>query len=808
MSSAGTLNHFISDHQPIYLVHKKNKDTRKSVEFKGRSYKHFDKDKFRNELLATDWNEFYNLTDPGEAWNAILDTINPILDSMCPLRSFRIKNYRPEWMTDELIEQIKDRDYFYKKAKSKGNQDDWNIARHLRNTTNTNIRGAKKDFILTQLRNNSSDAKKFWKTIHEVIPSGKGAVSRDILLKDGNTNVDRADVAHFINDFFINVGKINKNDLDVVDPLPSQPLVVEEHSVPTKYFTKVLEREVFAAVKEINVSKSSGVEGISSYVIKEVFGMIIPEIAFMFNLSLTAARFPDQWKKALVIPIPKTGNLSDVQNYRPISLLPLPGKVLEKLVHQQISNHLETNSLLANSQHGFRKDHSTLHSIAQLTKYINAKLDSKLPTLVAYIDIKKAFDCVQHDVLLSKLANLNLDQTVISWIGSYLSNRKQRVLANGVHSSYLDVTQGVPQGSVLGPLFYIVYANDLSTILKKCNIALYADDTVLFTANATFADSVSKLQSDMNSLSVWCKSNGVSVNVSKTKVMTFGSPKTLKELPQYQVSYGGLPLQTVSSYKYLGLTMDSQLNFNLHVNRIFSSVSGKLKQFQRMRGFLNVDAALLVYKCMLLPILEYGDIFLSAASQVNRKKLQTLQNKGLRCALGIGADYSSNDLHAEAGLLKLKYRRDEHILNFMYDWSWDPDHAKAVSTMSMATHSKSKRTLKVKRPRTEKYKKSLAYNGPKKWNALPQEFHDVSFKPAFKVMTRRRVNQNSLISQDTCVTTASRTQRRSRLSQGATAAARGILNQHKRPLVHKRKQLQKRLSTNLSVTCQRRTRRE
>ena len=263
--------------------------------------------------------------------------------------------------------------------------------------------------------------------------------------------------------------------------------------------------------------------------------MMLPEVTWLYNLSLTATSFPDQWKRALVILIPKTGNLSNVQNYRPISLLPLPGKILEKLVHQQITTHLEENSLLAGSQHGFRKKHSTLHSIAQLTKYVNAKLDTRLPTLVDYVDFKKAFDCVQHDVLLGKLSGLSLGSPIIDWVESYLSNRRQRVLANGEYSSYLDRTQGVPQASVLGPLFYIVYANALSTVLKKCNIPLYADDTVLYTANPSFSDSVSNMQTDINSLSEWCTVNGVSVNASKTKIMTFGSPKLLKDLPIFEV---------------------------------------------------------------------------------------------------------------------------------------------------------------------------------------------------------------------------------------------------------------------------------
>ena len=215
---------------------------------------------------------------------------------------------------------------------------------------------------------------------------------------------------------------------------------------------------------------------------------------------------------------------------------------------------------------------------------------------------------------------------MIKWVESYLQGKEQRVYANGTYSSSKLITQGVPQGSVLGPLFYIIYANDLSALFKCCEFALYADDTVLYTANDTFADSVSYMQQDITRLSSWCVRNGISVNTGKTKVMLFVSKAIQDKLPPFDVLYNDEPLLKVASYNYLGLSLDSQLNYNLHVKKLISSVSAKLKQFQRMRTFLNDKAALMVYKNMLLPILEYGDIFLSATSAANRKKLQVLQN--------------------------------------------------------------------------------------------------------------------------------------------------------------------------------------
>ena len=196
-------------------------------------------------------------------------------------------------------------------------------------------------------------------------------------------------------------------------------------------------------------------------------------------------------------------------------------------------------------------------TISQLTDFINKKMDSRTPTLAAFIDFRKAFDCVQHPVLLNKLSQLNLYDSVLEWTGSYLSNRDQRVFANGIYSSALTVTQGVPQGSVLGPLFYIIYANDLTQIIKNCHIALYADDTVLYTANKDFGKSVLNLQQDIDLLSKWSYNNGIKANTEKTKVMVFGGPAALKKMPLLDIKFSDTSSQKVHSYKYLGVTLDA-----------------------------------------------------------------------------------------------------------------------------------------------------------------------------------------------------------------------------------------------------------
>ena len=292
------------------------------------------------------------------------------------------------------------------------------------------------------------------------------------------------------------------------------------------------------------------------------------------------------------------------------------------------------------------------------------------------------------------------------------------------------------------PFFLGTRTSDLDIFSNgKCEIALYADDTVLYTANTNFPTAVSDLQEDLNSLNGWCRVNGIMANTDKTKVMIFGSTNMMTKIQQPEILLNYIPLQVVSVYKYLGVTLDSQLTYNAHVNKLIATVTAKLKQFQRMRSFLNTKAALMVYKNMLLPMLEYGDIFLSSTSNVNKRRLQ---NKGLRCALNKDIETSTEELNAEANLLKLKYRREEHTLNFMFDQAQKPSLLKVRSNSVINTRSSSKRLLKLKRPYTEKFKKSLAYLGPKGWNALPSAFHFTQSKVLYKTMVRNMVTAKSI----------------------------------------------------------------
>ena len=401
------------------------------------------------------------------------------------------------------------------------------------------------------------------------------------------------DVPDFINDFFLNIGqKIAERNSNAGSVRTLYRQQVPSHTHADMFeIQEVKEVDVFREIKNIDIKKSSGLSGINSRILKEAFKVLTPELTVIFNRSIQSASLPNSWKSATVIPIPKTGDLCEVENYRPISLLPLPGKLLEKVIHAQLETGLENSGFFTEYQHGFRKNRSTIHAILQLINHINHKMDKGILTAAIFIDFRKAFDCAHHETLLRKLHQACLGPQTISWIKYYLHNRQQHVVANNLESSHLEIKQGVPQGSTLGPLLYILYANDIPVNMNY-QVSLYADDTGIFHSSKNAAKTEKSLQEDMDNLKHWCHENKITINTGKTKLMVVGRQKSREKLGNIHINYEGNPIEEVTNYTYLRVKLDRTLKYDQHAQAIIQRVSNKLRHLKRIRRFITSTAAL------------------------------------------------------------------------------------------------------------------------------------------------------------------------------------------------------------------------
>ena len=563
IQNCGVKSWNISDHDCIFVNRKHIPKPIKSTTFRGRTYRNFNKENFCNSLRVRNWDEVLHENNPNKAWLSLISTVEKELDSTCPIRDIRIKKLKDDWVDNELLERIHHKDSLLKRAKKSRSGEDWARARVVRNEVNRLVQRKKSNFIKEQLNQHKGDYRKYWRTIRQIVPSKKSQNNKISLIElNSAAEIPSDNIPNRINDYFATIGpklaeSLGGNWVPTTDPKEAN---FEFNQVTLHDFVKI--------INEIDVSKSSAIDNVSSYVLKLTFQAIPHCLLHICNMSLMSGVFPNSWKCAYVTPLDKGGLRKDVSNLRPVSLLPLPGKLLEKIVHQQTYSYLDQNNILTDCQGGFRPNHSTVSTVAELTDMITDNNDKNQVSLVAYLDFSKAFDTIDHNIFIKKIKHIGFSETPLKWFDSYLKDRSQIVIANNTKSMCKKLTTGVPQGSILGPLAFLLYINDLVDNISQCKTLLYADDTILLSSHQDVGIATTQLQNDLTKLDTWCFDNKLSINYKKTKTMIFGPRHLTKKTtidPFYMKQHR---LEMVDHYKYLGITLDKHLTFNLHLSNV------------------------------------------------------------------------------------------------------------------------------------------------------------------------------------------------------------------------------------------------
>ena len=331
-----------------------------------------------------------------------------------------------------------------------------------------------------------------------------------------------------------------------------------------------------------------------------------------------------------------------------------------------MSNYLDQHNLLTPYQDVFRKGRSTIDTIAGFTDDIAADINQGYCTVAVFVDFKKAFDTVSHNILLQKLTKLGIHGNLLNLIGNYLTDRAQYTTANSITSNRKSITCGVPQGSFLGPLLFLVYINDICSNLHGTRVRLYADDTVLYKSGEHIIQTGELLQLSLNKLHAWCIKNKLTININKTKIMTFGSRKFIKQHISPTIKIGNEPLDNVQTFKYLGVILDRELKFNAHAQNIYKLATYKVNTLRKIRPYIDETTALTIYKMKILPYLDYGDIFYMSANAEHLEDIRKLQYRALRICLKANIRTARVELLTRANLPLLAFRRTVHLRNYMY----------------------------------------------------------------------------------------------------------------------------------------------
>lgn len=391
---------------------------------------------------------------------------------------------------------------------------------------------------------------------------------------------DNMEMANFANNYFVQFGpslaNLIKSDNHIyLDTLPD----LIQCKAPLSCLPAIQEQELARLCRKINVNKASNIEDIQNKFFKDCMLCTIPQICYLYNLIFVTTHIPDSWKSAIVVPIFKAGNTNKISNYRPISSFPQIVKTLEKLIFTRLYDYIEQKDLLSDAQGGFRPRLGINDTIGKFLGDIYDNINKGVATLCIFFDLKKAFDTIDHRILLKKLKLMGFVDDLLDLLKNYLHNRYQITQLNDSQSIPMSVSCGVPQGSTLGPLLFILYINDLPSYIPDIHLKLYADDTVFYTSAPTILEANMVMNTAANKFSEWCGFNKLTINLQKSKCILFSN----KKLPSHKaqkdlvsIKIGGIQLDLVDHYKYLGVILDDRLTFHRHVNYLISLISHRL----------------------------------------------------------------------------------------------------------------------------------------------------------------------------------------------------------------------------------------
>lgn len=352
-------------------------------------------------------------------------------------------------------------------------------------------------------------------------------------------------------------------------------------------------------------------------------------------------------------------------NCRPISLLPILSKILEKIIHEQINTYFKDNDLFTNYQHAYREKYSTATALTQMTDDWLWEMENNNIIGVVLLDFSAAFDIIDHEILLKKLKSYGFVESALQFISSYLSDRRQLVYYNGCYSDSKTVKHGVPQGSCLGPILYTIFTNDLPSVLSKAGISMFADDTTVYLAAKSVSEIKTDLEREIEYLTDWVDNNKLILNVSKTMSIVIGTNHSLRAKPHLDLHIKDVSVKQVEEVKLLGILIDSKLSWDKHIQRVVSKMGSSLSVIKRCSEYLTKQTIPVVIQTLVLSHLDYCSVVWSNTSLSNIKKLQLVQNKAARVALRCGTKTNVAKMHNQLSWLWVKNRGLYALTNFL-----------------------------------------------------------------------------------------------------------------------------------------------
>ena len=756
MISSATLCCDITDHLANVLLITPRKS---KVDYSTRPYiRIFSQRNFNNylrDIELTDWSNIYSCSDVNQGFSLFIESLQMHYDKNFPLvRMSRKKFKNKKWITPGIEKSILTKHKLYNKFLLSQSEQDKNTYLQQEKLLKKVIAKAKSDYYKQVLAAKSNSAKSIWQALNTIYTNKPNCHKANFITLDTCTSDDtlhnKQDIANAFNKYFVNIAANITNNSKQATSNTSNSVnnfhkYLKNRCRDSFFLEPVTEIEVLSTINSIKKGNSSGPDGLSPNLIKHIKSHIISPLAYLINMSFQDGTFPKILKTSKVIPIFKKGSPTSASNYRPISLLSCIGKILEKVMSSRINKFFDKHGVFCNSQYGFRKAHSTVHAVIDSVNTVNTALAQNNHVLGIFCDLEKAFDCVNHQILLTKLNHYGVRGVALKWFESYLNGRLQFTYVNGTCSSTESVLCGVPQGSVLGPLLFTIYINDLPNICfngSTQRLKLFADDSNLFIIEQNILTLFKTSNLLCSELSSWFSSNKLSLNANKTKFILFKPNKKVEKViteKDLKILLDQNAIQRVQCTTFLGVVLDEDLQWRNHIDYL----NNKLKRFMAIlynkKLILPESSKKLLYFAYAHSILSYGIELYGTAKIAHLQPLIVTFHKVLRMLQNKPRDTPVKTLYNNYSIFSLpvffKFKILMLVYKCLHTFECMPANLCAIFNTGFQTHNYNTRSINssvLNIHASDAFYSSYGYIGCKLWNSLPYNLKKCETVNCFK----------------------------------------------------------------------------
>ena len=736
-----------SDHDIIGYTRYSKDPPQPSKTIRKRTYKKFVREEFLADLSLVDWTEVLQCVDVDHAADVLTDKFRQVLNNHAPWTVYQQRKHHVPWLTEETRKMMKERDETKAAAVNLAQEGEdatgtWNRYRKLRNTINNRRKYEEKAFKTEKINKNLDSPSNTWKVTKEFMNWGGGSGPPTQLDIHGKLVTRAADIATHMNNFFLQKVQLIRAGIRHIPNTFSMCHEVMKEKSCGLGMRHVTISKVNKLLKKLKNTKSTSIDELDNYSVKIAADIIDKPLHHVITLSILQSKFPVSWKLSKVIPLHKKHSKMDMKNFRPVAILSPLSKILEKIVYEQVYEYFTSNKIFHPNMHGFRQNRSTQTALLSMyDRWVRAASEGQV-TGVILLDLSAAFDLVEPKILLEKLKIYGFENDFITWIETYLTERYQAVWIDHTLSEFLKCDIGVPQGSNLGPLFFLLYFNDLLFTLD-CKVENYADDTTLSATGQSVEEISTKLTKDCTAVSDWMRCNMLKLNPDKTHILTVGTEERLRRLPQtVQVVMDNVVLKEdlTRCELLLGCQVESNLKWHAQVADLTTKLGKRLTGLENIKFILPFPIRKTVTEGIFNSILVYCLTLYGGSDRTHIRELQVLQNKAAQIVCHAPPRSNRAKLFEKLGWLSVNQLIMYHTLINVYRIRvcGEPEYlAQFLKNDSI--------TGRIIRTNTNLglALRSFVFRGSSQWNSLPSSIRILTKIGTFKKKLRSWILTNT-----------------------------------------------------------------